>query len=70
MYASQMLDSMDFVGRSIAELENDMTSVERTLAYTELEPEAGHQNEKCPPEEWPSNGTLSFENISQASAPF
>ena len=41
-----------------------MTSVERVIAYGDLEPEPGYQNEQLPPDNWPHTGDLQVENLS------
>lgn len=40
-----------------------MTSVERVLEYTELENEAAWETKKPPPE-WPSQGMITFDQVS------
>ncbi|XP_055536676.1 ATP-binding cassette subfamily C member 4-like isoform X2 [Wyeomyia smithii] len=52
--------------RQTAELENQMTSVERVLEYAGLEPEK-QTTEKAPqdiPEQWPQQTGISFHNVS------
>lgn len=51
--------------RQTAELENQMTSVERVLEYTnvEKEPPFESKTEKKPPGAWPAKGTISFEKV-------
>ena len=65
MYAAQMLDSMDHVASTLAELENYMTSVERTLAYTEIDSEPGYRNKTEPREDWRQSGSLNFQGASE-----
>ncbi|KAI8123562.1 putative multidrug resistance-associated protein lethal(2)03659 [Lucilia cuprina] len=52
--------------RQSAELENNMTSVERVLEYTNLEPEPPMETaeESKPQEPWPSKGRVEFVNFS------
>ena len=52
--------------RCSAELESQMTSVERMIEYSQIEPEASLEStpEKKPPSEWPQNGSINFENVS------
>ena len=45
-----------------------MTSVERVVEYSELEPEAARHTEKRPPDDWPSKGAIRFDNMSFAHA--
>nr|CAD7404219.1 unnamed protein product [Timema poppensis] len=51
--------------RQSAELENQMTSVERILEYTRIEREPALESppDKKPPKEWPQNGTVKFQNL-------
>nr|CAD7430331.1 unnamed protein product [Timema monikensis] len=51
--------------RQSAELENQMTSVERILEYTKIEREPALESppDKKPPKEWPQNGTIKFQNL-------
>ena len=48
-----------------AELENQMTSVERILEYTKVpqEPPLESEKDKKPPAEWPSEGCVEFKNV-------
>ncbi|XP_053685775.1 ATP-binding cassette sub-family C member 4-like [Sabethes cyaneus] len=52
--------------RQTAELENQMTSVERVLEYAGLEPEKQITDELLPniPENWPQQANISFHNVS------
>ncbi|OAD54195.1 hypothetical protein WN48_08258 [Eufriesea mexicana] len=51
--------------RQTAELENDMTSIERVLEYSRLEEEPFLDSipEKKPPNEWPTKGLVEFRNV-------
>ena len=49
-----------------SDVENFMTSVERVLTYTKLEPEPGYKMQRLPPDHWPREGTISFQNVSLA----
>ncbi|VVC32361.1 ABC transporter type 1, transmembrane domain,ABC transporter-like,P-loop containing nucleoside triphosphate [Cinara cedri] len=51
--------------RQAAELENQMTSVERVLEYTNIPQEAALESppEKKPPKEWPSEGKIVFQQF-------
>ncbi|XP_067014552.2 probable multidrug resistance-associated protein lethal(2)03659 isoform X2 [Anabrus simplex] len=52
--------------RQTAELENQMTAVERVLEYTELEHEPALESPpgKKPPSDWPSKGQIVFSGVS------
>ena len=41
-----------------------MTSVERVIAYTKLESELGYRVHRLPPEHWPHEGNLTFQDVS------
>ena len=45
-------------------VENKMTSVERVMTYTEIEPEPGYDADTKPAEQWPRDGRISFKNVS------
>ena len=47
-----------------AELESHMTSVERIIEYSRIEPEAGLESNNEPPTSWPSNGQIIFKDVS------
>ncbi|XP_014227213.1 probable multidrug resistance-associated protein lethal(2)03659 [Trichogramma pretiosum] len=50
--------------RQTAELENQMTSVERVLEYTKLPQEpALESSENKPPEKWPASGRIEFNDV-------
>ncbi|XP_065369875.1 probable multidrug resistance-associated protein lethal(2)03659 [Calliphora vicina] len=51
--------------RQSAELENTMTSVERVVEYEAIEPEGelDSQPDKKPPQTWPEEGQIKFDNL-------
>lgn len=49
--------------RQFSELENQMTSVERIKEYIDIVPESNN-NIKEPPKDWPSEGKISFKDLS------
>ncbi|XP_011301163.1 probable multidrug resistance-associated protein lethal(2)03659 [Fopius arisanus] len=57
--------------RQSAELENQMTSVERVLEYTNLESEPALESipDKKPDENWPQEGKIHFRNVYLSYAP-
>ncbi|XP_050553313.1 ATP-binding cassette subfamily C member 4 [Spodoptera frugiperda] len=57
--------------RQSAEMENQMTSVERVLEYTKLpqEPALRSAPGKKPPADWPAEGAIIFDNLSLKYAP-
>jgi ABC-type multidrug transport system fused ATPase/permease subunit len=50
--------------RNAVEVQAQMTSAERILAYTEIKPERGHEINEQPPKEWPELGKIEFKNVS------
>lgn len=51
--------------RQTAEVENNMTSVERIMEYINLEPEENRTKQLARvSEEWPTNGSIEFINVS------
>ena len=41
-----------------------MTSVERVMTYTKLDPEPGYKVGRRPPEHWPGDGNITFQDVS------
>ena len=41
-----------------------MTSVERIMTYTKLDSEPGYKVERLPPEHWPHEGDITFQDVS------
>lgn len=56
--------------RQSAEIESQMTSVERVLEYSSVEPEASLESspEKKPPKSWPENGAITLDGMSLSYA--
>ena len=50
--------------RKMTDLENLMTSVERVMTYTKLDSEPGYKVERLPPEHWPHEGNITFQDVS------
>ena len=63
-YALQTLDGTQYGIRMASEVENLMTSVERVMTYTEIEPEPGYSTESNPSGSWPSVGSLEVRDLS------
>ena len=63
-YAVSTVQIVQFVLRLFAEVHSQMTSAERTLAYTKIEAEKGRVINRKPPENWPHEGTVLFKNVS------
>lgn len=62
-FAMQILSSTQCVVRAASEVENSMTSVERVLAYANLDPEPGYSVHTDTAEFWPQQGRLQLENV-------
>ena len=41
-----------------------MTSVERVMTYTKIDPEPGYKVGRRPPEHWPGGGNITFQDVS------
>lgn len=52
--------------RQLAELENQMTSVERIVEYAKLpaEPAMDSDEKNAPPKDWPQSGSIEFKSLS------
>ncbi|XP_050401602.2 ATP-binding cassette sub-family C member 4 isoform X1 [Patella vulgata] len=59
----------EFFIRITAELENAMTSVERVLSYTHVKQEAERISDRPPPKDWPSQGSITFSDVSLRYTP-
>ncbi|XP_055326164.1 probable multidrug resistance-associated protein lethal(2)03659 [Sitodiplosis mosellana] len=67
-----IMSSVNLIGtcqvllRQIAELENQMTSVERVIEYAELpsEPPLDSDEKNAPPKDWPHYGNIEFKSLS------
>lgn len=58
-----LMGMFQWLVRQSAELESQMTSVERIVEYTELPTEAELVAGKRPPANWPSKGSIQFESV-------
>ncbi|XP_078614435.1 ATP-binding cassette sub-family C member 4-like [Branchiostoma floridae x Branchiostoma japonicum] len=63
-YAIILTGRFQFIVRQSAELENLMTSGERVLTYTKLEPEAPLITSTKPPRDWPQHGGIELDDAS------
>ena len=43
--------------------DSSMVSVERVLAYTKLQPEAGYKRDILPAKDWPKHGAVTLKNL-------
>ena len=59
-----LLECLDFTIRQCLEVENMMTSVERVISYTNLDPEPGYSVQKQPTGDWPVEGRIEMNDMS------
>ena len=64
VYVIETVNLIQFTVQQSSEVENQMTSVERVLTYTEIEPEPGYDIDTKPPENWPHDASITFNNVS------
>ena len=62
-YVIETAKRSQYAVRQFSEVENLMTSVERVMAYNNLDTEPGYSNKTLPPINWPHNGHVSFRNV-------
>ena len=63
-YAINTVQVITYAVRLFAEIQSQMTSVQRVLAYTKIEPEKGRNLRSDAPQEWPHSGSIQFKNVS------
>lgn len=57
--------SLNWVVRSVSEVEQNIVSVERVISYSDLKPERPYEIEETKPKEsWPQKGEIEFQNYS------
>ncbi|XP_078361825.1 ATP-binding cassette sub-family C member 4-like [Oculina patagonica] len=64
VYVIQTVNMTQFSVRTTSDVENYMTSVERVITYTKLDSEPGYKEERLPPEHWPREGNVTFQDVS------
>ncbi|KAL9956498.1 hypothetical protein ACROYT_G037980 [Oculina patagonica] len=64
VYVIQTSEFTQYTVRKTSDVENFMTSVERVMTYTKLDSEPGHKVERLPPENWPQEGNITFQDVS------
>ena len=60
----QTVGTTQYAVRLATEVANVMTSVERVMAYTEIDSEPGYSTETRPSESWPNKGSLVIQDLS------
>jgi hypothetical protein len=61
-YALSTTSSLNWVVRSVSELETNITSVERIIHQTEVRSEAPEETDTEPHDVWPSHGAIEFKD--------
>ena len=64
VYVIQTVVTTQYAVRKTSDVENLMTSVERVITYTKLDSEPGYKVERLPPEHWPHEGNITFQDVS------
>ena len=64
IYVIQASLSTQYAVRKASDVENFMTSVERVMTYTKLDSEPGYKVQRLPPEHWPHEGNITFQDVS------
>ncbi|XP_065815553.1 canalicular multispecific organic anion transporter 1 isoform X2 [Labrus bergylta] len=62
-YALNVTQTLNWLVRMTSELETNIVAVERVSEYTELENEAKWVSDTQPPEKWPKDGRVTFEDF-------
>jgi ABC-type multidrug transport system fused ATPase/permease subunit len=71
VFSLQLAGLLQWAVRNLIETETNMTSVERLLAFRNIEPE-GHEfdpNDSVVPEDWPSEGNVAMKNVALSYRP-
>ncbi|XP_022093426.1 multidrug resistance-associated protein 4-like [Acanthaster planci] len=63
-YAISLMGAFQWAVRQWAELENQMTSVERVCQYIDIKPEAPLETDHKPPPDWPRDGCITLQDTS------
>ena len=63
-YVIEIGDVIEYAVRKSSEVENLMTSVERVMTYTKIDPEPGYKEDWLPTEHWPREGNITFQDVS------
>lgn len=64
VYVIQTSMITQYAVRKTSDVENFMTSVERVMTYTKLDSEPGYKLHRLPPEHWPHEGNITFQDVS------
>jgi ABC-type multidrug transport system fused ATPase/permease subunit len=71
VFSLQLAGLLQWAVRSVIETENNMTSVERLLAFRSIEPEGHHYSpdDSVVPQDWPSEGSITMRNVTLCYRP-
>ncbi|MCJ8749120.1 hypothetical protein PDJAM_G00172600 [Pangasius djambal] len=61
-YALNVTQTLNWLVRMTSELETNIVAVERISEYTDIKNEAPWLTDTCPPNDWPTEGKIRFEN--------
>ncbi|MCI4394913.1 hypothetical protein PGIGA_G00174300 [Pangasianodon gigas] len=61
-YALNVTQTLNWLVRMTSELETNIVAVERISEYTDIKNEAPWLTDICPPNDWPTEGKIRFEN--------
>ena len=64
LYAVNVVHTVDRAVRVFSEVNSQMTSAERVLEYTRIQPEDKQNLQKTPPKNWPNMGKIEMKNVS------
>ncbi|KAL9956611.1 hypothetical protein ACROYT_G038110 [Oculina patagonica] len=63
-YVIELGDVIQYAVRTSSDVENLMMSVERVMTYTKIDSEPGYKVKQLPPEHWPREGNITFQDVS------
>ena len=64
LYAVNLTNLFDYAVRVFGQVNAQMTSAERVLEYTKIQPESGQNSPKKPPQNWPNEGEIVAKDLS------
>ena len=69
VYVIETVDKTQYAVRISSDVENLMTSLERVMTYTQFDSEPGYKIERTPPENWPSKGRITLQDLTLTDYP-
>ena len=64
LYAVNITNLFDYAVRVLGQVNSQMTSAERVLEYTKIQPESGQNSSRKPPQNWPNKGEIVAKDVS------